>query len=273
MMMNLTERVTTDVLNIIKNDNKNKSGQLINALRHLAKWRSLLIQNTIVERSGTIVLQGLLSGLDFLRTSAEGCHVAKLLGTYEQPLQAPLGELLGESAYQSIINIGCAEGYYAVGLARLVKDITSYAYDTNPNARKACRELAEKNNVTERMVIGELFSHADFARFSGIKCLVLCDIEGAEKELLDPILAPELAALDIVVESHECLIPGITELLINRFKDTHDIIKIEDNGMRELSGMPSWFYELAHLDQLLSVWEWRSGPTPWLIMRSKQGSV
>jgi len=272
-MTNLTDRVTTDVLNILKNDVISKPAPLIRALRHLAKWRSLLIQNTIVERNGTVVSHGLLSGLDFLKASAEGCHVAKLLGTYEQPMHAPLKALLDQSAYQIIINIGCAEGYYAVGLARLLKDAVSYAYDTDPRARNACQELAEKNNVTERMVVGELFSHADFARFSEKKCLVFCDIEGAERELLDPSLAPELAGFDIVVESHECLITGTTELLLNRFSDTHDIIKIEDNGMRELSGMPSWFYELAHLDQLLSVWEWRSGPTPWLIMRAKQGSV
>ena len=243
---------------------------LNNVLRLMAKWRSTLIRNTLLQKNGTLVMDGLLSGMDFLADSSEGCHVAKLLGTYEQPLHKPLKALLDQSAYQIIINIGCAEGYYAVGLARLLKDAVSYAYDTDPRARKACLQLAEKNDVTERMVVGELFSHGDFARFSEKKCLVFCDIEGAERELLDPRLAPELAALDIVVESHECLIPGTTELLLNRFSDTHDIIKIEDNGMRELSGMPSWFYELAHLDQLLSVWEWRSGPTPWLIMRSKQ---
>ena len=26
---------------------------------------------------------------------------------------------------------------------------------------------------------------------------------------------------------------------------------------------------LAHLDQLLAVWEWRSGATPWLVMRAR----
>jgi hypothetical protein len=26
---------------------------------------------------------------------------------------------------------------------------------------------------------------------------------------------------------------------------------------------------LAHRGQLLATWEWRSGPTPWLVMRSR----
>ena len=242
------------------------------ALRILAKDRVRRIQNSQIKNHGTVITRGPFAGMDYDQKSAEGAGLPRLLGAYEHTL-SPVIEQIVETAYPLVIDVGCAEGYYAVGLARLLKDAVSYAYDTDPRARNACQELAEKNNVTERMVVGELFSHSDFARFSEKKCLVFCDIEGAERELLDPRLAPELAALDIVVESHECLIPGTTELLLNRFSDTHDIIKIEDNGMRELSGMPSWFYELAHLDQLLSVWEWRSGPTPWLIMRSKQGAV
>jgi hypothetical protein len=27
--------------------------------------------------------------------------------------------------------------------------------------------------------------------------------------------------------------------------------------------------ELSHMDRLLAIWEWRSGPTPWLVMRPK----
>jgi hypothetical protein len=45
---------------------------------------------------------------------------------------------------------------------------------------------------------------------------------------------------------------------------------IEDNGQRQLPNAPTWFNNLAHLDQLLAVWEWRSGPTPWLVMKRKR---
>ena len=37
-----------------------------------------------------------------------------------------------------------------------------------------------------------------------------------------------------------------------------------------LKKMLSWFFDLAHLDQLLSVWELRSGPTPWLYMNQPE---
>ena len=32
---------------------------------------------------------------------------------------------------------------------------------------------------------------------------------------------------------------------------------------------PPWLANLGHLDLLLAVWEWRSFPTPWLVMTPK----
>jgi hypothetical protein len=91
----------------------------------------------------------------------------------------------------------------------------------------------------------------------------------AQRELLNPLEAPALKGMDIIVESHECLISGVTQLLIDRFKETHHITLVQDDGQRRLDSPPKWFMSLAHLDQLLATWEWRSGPTPWLVMKAK----
>jgi hypothetical protein len=64
-------------------------------------------------------------------------------------------------------------------------------------------------------------------------------------------------------------VPGITKVLMDRFKATHDITSVHDDGQRQLHNAPAWFVNLAHLDQLLATWEWRSGPTPWLVMRAR----
>lgn len=242
---------------------------LNNALRLLSKWRSVLIQNTLMQQQGTVVMQGPLQGLDFLPQSAEGCHIAKLLGCYEQPLQ-PFIEQAIQAQYTTILNIGCAEGYYAVGMARRMPHTRVMAFDVNPTAQATCRELAAKNQVTNRVQVGALFKPEDFAAYAGQRVLVLCDIEGAEGELLNPQAAPTLAGMDLIVESHECLKPGITQELINRFAPTHQLTLVPDNGQRQLQQAPTWFNNLAHLDQLLATWEWRSGPTPWLVMRALQ---
>ena len=125
-----------------KNRLSNEISQLNNALRLLAKHRSLLIQNTVIQNSGT-VHQGPLAGLAFIKQSAE-----ELIGCYEQPLHSHIQEAI-EANYESIINIGCAEGYYAVGMARKLNETKTYAYDINGNAQQACMQLADENGVKQ----------------------------------------------------------------------------------------------------------------------------
>ena len=266
--MSLHTQIRQQLLQNLAQPAADEASQLNNALRLLAKWRSVLIQNTFLQQQGTVVQDGVLAGLDFLPQSAEGCHIPKLLGCYEQPLQ-PYIEAAIQENYPLILNIGCAEGYYAVGLARRMPNTQVLAFDLDPKARAVCAALAAKNGVSARVTVGALFKPEDFAAYAGQKVLVLCDIEGAERDLLDPAVSPALAGMDVIVESHECLIPGITQRLLNRFAATHEIAVVESDGQRELPAAPAWFNHLAHLDQLLAVWEWRSGPTPWLVMKTK----
>ena len=249
----------------------NEQAQLNDALRLLSKWRSVLIQNTLLRHNGTVVMEGPFRGMDFLSHSAEGCHIAKLLGCYEQPLFDHIECAIGAN-YATILNIGCAEGYYAIGMALRMPGVRVHAYDTNEKARQICSELAAKNGVTAQVSIGALFKPEDFASHASKRTLVLCDIEGAEKDLLGPAALPALTDADLIVESHECLIPGVTQMLMQRFAATHDVSLVEDDGQRQLGNPPAWFKNLAHLDQLLAVWEWRSGPTPWLVMTSRRGA-
>ena len=271
--MTLHTQIRQQLLDALAQPQTDEAAQLNNSMRLLAKWRSVLIQNTLLQQEGTAVLEGPFKGLDFLPHSAEGCHVAKLLGCYEQPL-LPYIDAAIQDGYPTVLNIGCAEGYYAVGMARRMAGTKMLAFDLNPKARQVCAELAARNGVTERVIIGALFKPEDFATYASQRVLVLCDIEGAERDLLNPEIAPALAGMDLIVESHECLLPGVTKLLIDRFAPTHDVTVVEDNGQRQLTHAPGWFYNLAHLDQLLATWEWRSGPTPWLVMKVKrrQGS-
>ena len=267
-MSDLSQRVAKELARSISSPDIANSEELNTALRLLSKWRSVLIQNTLLKHQGTVVMQGPLAGMDFLPQSAEGCHIAKLLGCYEQPLQPFIEEAI-VNAYPTILNIGCAEGYYAVGMAKRMPSTQVLAFDLNPKAQEVCTALAKKNAVSDRVKVGALFKSEDFEAYGGQKVLVLCDIEGAEKDLLNPEIAPALKGMDLIVESHECLLPGITQLLINRFKDTHQITLVQDNGQRQLNDAPQWFNNLAHLDQLLATWEWRSGATPWLVMKAR----
>lgn len=204
----------------------------------------------------------------FCREVIGGLSYGKDLGCYEHPLQAHILNALTTN-YSKIINIGCAEGYYAVGFAIKMPNIKSLAFDTDPKSQAACRKLAMKNKVDDRVEVGGIFLPEDFAKYADDSVLIFCDIEGAEDELLNPESSPALESMEIIVESHECFRNGITKRLIERFTRTHNVQLIEDDSSRQLIDPPDWFTKLSHLDQLLSTWEWRSGPTPWLVMHSK----
>jgi hypothetical protein len=266
--MSLHENVRNQLLQSLQQPADNPIDQLNNSFRLLAKWRSILISNTIIASHETHVLQGPMQGLEYVANASEGCLAARLIGCYEQPL-LPFVEEAIHTEYANVVNIGCADGYYAVGMARRMPKTKMWAYDINPAAQEACRQLAEKNDVSERIEIGALFGTENFAQFANEKTLVMCDIEGAEQELLDPALAPELAGMDIIVESHECIIKGLTQTLLDRFSSSHDITMISDTGQRHFDTLPKDYETWANLDQLVATWEWRSGPTPWLVMKAK----
>lgn len=239
---------------------------LLGILRLAAKHRALLLQNTLLEAYGPTILGGPFAGMSFVRQVAEGCCVPKLLGCYEEELH-PYVEQAILRDYPQILNIGVAEGYYAVGLARRMPSTRIYAFDTDENAQRACAAVAQSNDVAERVHIGGLFGGEDFERYAHIRTLLVCDIEGAERELLNPRAYPALRRMDIIVELHDCLVPGLSVEIPQRFEATHDIKLVKQAGRG--APLPPLFDKLSHLDQLLAVWEWRSGPTPWAIMTVK----
>ena len=76
--------------------------------------------------------------------------------------------------------------------------------------------------------------------------------------------------MDIIVELHNIAKINGLDLMINRFKESHNINAVEDDGQRDIKDVVApWFKNLSHLDQLITVWEMRSEPTPWLVMKVK----
>ena len=62
------------------------------------------------------------------------------------------------AAYETVLNIGCPEGYYAVGMARHMPATRVLAFDLNPVAQQTCVVLAAKNDVAKRVQVEALFT-------------------------------------------------------------------------------------------------------------------
>lgn len=244
------------------------AGALQRVLRFLSQWRSLMLANTFLQTHGPVIHGGLFAGMTYVTAATEGALMPRLLGTYEAELHPHLRAFIAQGL-DCVIDVGCAEGYYAVGLARLMPAAMIHAHDIDPAAQSACRALAARNGVADRVVVGGNFQPQDFEGFAGRRVLVFVDAEGAEMDILRPDLSPALASMAIIVETHDVYRPGALDAMVARFAATHDIVRVDEGP--KIHDPPPWLKNLAELDKLIAVWEWRLQPTPWLVMRPKAG--
>lgn len=178
-------------------------------------------------RTGTSVSSGPFTGLRYVDRAIGSAYFPKLLGIYERELYPVIEEVIGGN-FECIINIGAGEGYYAVGFATRTKNTLIRAFEMREDERILLARVADLNGVTDRLVIGGKCEVGDLSEciLPKTKTFVLCDTEGYEVELLDLERVPELAHTYILVELHEFVYRGVTDLIKVRFEQTHKIRQI-----------------------------------------------
>ena len=237
-------------------------------------YRLTRIVASIAARHGLVVQGGPFAGMVYVASTVsafsqgvvcKSALVPKLLGSYEAELHQIVAKLL-KTRYPTVVNIGCGEGYYAVGFALRLPGARIYAFDTDPPARNLCAELAHANGVEARVIVAGECDHHRLAALTLERALIVCDCEGCELDLLRPDLVPGLKACDIVVELHDFIDPRISEIVLSRFEASHKIRLVESTE-RDPSNY-SVLRNLAARDQRLAVNEFRPH-MEWAFMRSK----
>lgn len=215
------------------------------------------------------VRSGLFEGMLWPQSVVVGSEFApKVLGTYELELQGIFADLLKNGTATSFIDVGAAEGYYAVGACLLNSDVKVHAYEIQNRAHAGIRELALLNGVAERLdVTGEFDLRAvDKDRF-GARPVFLIDIEGEEVNLVDERFAEVFAAASIVIEVHDFVRPGAGRLLKKVLSPTHRVkeIRCSDSGrlpLKEGTG-------LSAADWAIACGESRPDGNYWLVARPR----
>jgi hypothetical protein len=197
------------------------------------------------------VLAGPFAGMRYIRASGSGL-LPKLVGSYESELHGAVLESLGRG-YEVVVNVGSGEGYYAVGYARCLSQAVVHAFDADPLARQRLGMMATLNGVAARVRIGGFCSPASLQSLLGGRCLVVCDCEGGEGELLDPERVPALRGADILVEMHDFIDPSISRTLLARMDGSHEIQVLKAEERREVEGLG----DLGPEDRALAVYEGR----------------
>jgi hypothetical protein len=190
---------------------------------------------------------------------------AKLMGAYERELHEVLWDEISRQP-ALFIDIGCAEGYYAVGLARAVPRLKVRAFDIDPLQQALAREMANSNGVGDRVDVRGECKVEDLADLPE-GALVLSDCEGAEYDLIDPSRAPALRAATLVIELHEEERPGVSKALHDRLTESHEVVAVPTEARYRLE-YPE-LRSLSQADQLLASAEYRPVAMTWLVCRPR----
>jgi len=230
------------------------------------------LRRKIVRVQGRKVATGPFAGMVYLEHVGRSV-TTKLLGSYEAELHPAVRDLVARG-FALVLNVGCAEGYYAVGLARAMPQATVYAFDTNPRAQDLCRELAEVNGVADRITIEGTCDRDRLNQFDLRGALLVVDVEGYELELLQPDAVPGLEQAAILVELHDHAHEGLTETVVGRFEPTHDVEVIQQ-AARDPNDYPT-LAGFREADQALALEEFRTeydadSPQRWAVMWPKKG--
>jgi hypothetical protein len=241
--------------------------------RRLASWLASPLAYPSVQiarqtRCG--VLLGPFAGMRYpFSFVAQGLFIGPFqVGSYEGELH-PTIERIVAAAPQVLVNVGAAEGYYAVGLARLLPAIEAIAFEAEPAIAVAGERLASLNGVADRVEARGECAPAELAalepRVAGRSVCVIMDCEGCEGELADPENAPWLERASLLVELHTSIDAEIEPRLVERFAATHETAVIR--------ARPPWASQWAELmrlrglrqiDRELLVAEFRHGGQDWL---------
>jgi hypothetical protein len=239
-----------------------------NQLNQLLEARRKQILDYVYRECNGTVKYGPFTGMKILPKYCwgDGDTGGKLLGIYETELYEEIENIIKQEP-DLIINYGCAEGFYGIGMAMRLPNSKVVLFDINQKALTVSKENATVNQVTNIEYSMECTHEYLEKLLSEAKNpFILMDCEGAEDIVLDLEKIPSLAKTKIIVELHDCLYQGITERLIYKFEGSHELDAVPQ-GTRDLHIEP--LLGISDLDKLIIYNENRPSTMTWAVMTPK----
>lgn len=233
-----------------------------------------IAHRAVVAGTSLTVASGPFAGLKYIPKAHGSCLPPKLIGIYERELH-PVFVALKTAPVDVLIDVGAAEGYYAVGMVMAGLAGQSVAFEADPNGAALLRDLAERNGATDRVTVKGWCRPADLQKeltaHAGQRVLLIVDVEGAEDDLLNPAEVTATRTAEILVELHDCFVPGVTDRIRERYTPTHNITRFQQTPRSEADNpYRSWLVRrLPARYRAEVVSEKRMGQMHWFWMQPK----
>ncbi len=174
------------------------------------------------------VVSGYFKGVKYPTLQAYGSGLfTKILGSYEDELH-PLFKSIEKKQYRQILDIGCAEGFYVVGLGLKHPNASIFAFDIDLNAIAFCKRFVAANHLKNKI---DYKGFCDDAFLSTFKfespSLIISDCEGFEKQLFTQKSMDNLKQTDVLIEIHDDFEGQMSTYIKSMFVKTHSLIEIK----------------------------------------------
>lgn len=189
---------------------------------------------------------------------------AMLLGLYEQEVVARVASR--PAPWDLLINVGAADGFYAVGCLASGVAKRCLAFELDPLAQESLRATAVANGVLDRLEILGAAGEEDLLRIpTEPDTIVLVDIEGQEFDVMTKAVLEHFRAAEIIIEVHDWGSRGAddVDLLVENAREAGFAIEWIHTGPRDPGAIP----EIDHLsddDRWSICSEGRPRPMRWL---------
>ncbi len=239
------------------------------------------LERKLAHNQPVLVQDGIFEGMELFPAAITSTLLPKWQGTYEKELTTAMENRWRD--INSFLNIGCAEGYYLNGIARLLR-IPCIGIDILEESKGIVEYTASKNGVSG--YVSFKASIYDALQLCKGKLMILVDVEGAEIDVLndlDKALKRFDAIHDIVlfIETNVTTSSQIwedplsgrsygqnTEEIIdslNKFNYSIEDIILQEPSLRFINANSN----LTFLEQAVRGAEGRPGDQRWIIARKK----
>lgn len=242
---------------------------MIDAVDRAVILKRLTVNNYIFQKYGGVVQHGPLRDFKILQESSWGNDkAAKILGFYEAEI---LEELSSEAQGKYFVDIGAADGYYAVGFLYKKICVGCVAFESTEQGRQVITNTAKFANITLPLLVYDSAqsNFINLVPFPLDQTVFLIDIEGGEFEILTEENLFLMRQSIIFVEIHDSDDSGKEKFQrLLRDCEKHFLVKIQKRVFRDPYAYPE-LDELDDTEHWLACSEGRAPDAKWLILRPK----